>query len=107
MSKRTLILKPFDSFSGPLGLFQHSFDTPGREAQENLFETFCGASQHHHIRCQRVEQSGQDGEGQTTEITLCSFAWSPKTHGFPDVAYKKWFVAETGTPVYGGSDRKK
>ena len=31
-----------DSFSGPLGLFRHFFGTPGREAREDLFETFWG-----------------------------------------------------------------
>ena len=29
-------------FSGALGLFRHFFDTPGREAREDLFETFWG-----------------------------------------------------------------
>ena len=33
---RTLILTPFDSFSGLLGPFQHLFGTPGREAWEDL-----------------------------------------------------------------------
>ena len=31
-----------DSFSGPLGLLRHFFGTPGREAREDLFETFVG-----------------------------------------------------------------
>ena len=41
-SPRTLIVAPFDSFLGPLRLFRPFFDTPGREAREDLFETFWG-----------------------------------------------------------------
>ena len=34
----------FDSFSDPFGPFQHFFDTPGREAREDLFQTFWESS---------------------------------------------------------------
>ena len=43
-----------------------------------LLEVCIGVSQRHHIRRQGTQQSGENGEGQATEVTLCSFAWASR-----------------------------